>query len=391
MTRSKVAGWLLIVAGMLGGMPATAVTLQFHAWGGSAQVNDYLQWVAGQVEARHGITLKHVKLADTSDAVARVLAEKAAGNHDQGAVDLIWINGENFAAMQRNNLLLKNWVSDLPNFKLTNPAQNPAMTTDFGLPTRGQEAPWGKAALVFYYNQRYLSAPPQNVQALLSFAHTNPGRFTYPLPNDYLGISFLKYVLLALNADNPDLLYAPVNADSFAQVTRPLWAYLDKLHPVMWRQGDYMVRQASHLQQLMGSGELLLAFSFTAAEIPGAVTRYDLPETVRTYAMQEGSLANVHFVGISYNTAHPDAARQVVNFLLSPEAQARKQQLAVWGDETVLDLSLLPKAARQRFVSQSSHPAALPAGAINRLLPEPHSSWTDALREAWFERYGARW
>lgn len=391
MIRRRVAGWLLLVSSLLHMLPASATTLQFHAWGGSARVNDYLQWVASQVEARHGITLKHVKLADTSDAVARVLAEKAAGNHRQGAVDLIWINGENFAAMQRNNLLLENWVSELPNFALTNPAQNPAMTTDFGLPTRGQEAPWGKAALVFYYNQRYLSAPPQNVQALLTFAQTHPGRFTYPLPNDYLGISFLKYVLLALNADHPQPLYAPVNADSFAAATAPLWAYLDKLHPLMWRQGDYLVRQASQLQQLMGSGELLLAFTFTAAEIPGAVRRYDLPQTVRTYAMQEGSLGNVHFVGISYNTAHPDAARQVVNFLLSPHAQARKQQPSVWGDDTVLDLSLLPPAARQRFVSEDAHPAALPAGAIHRLLPEPHTSWTDALRDAWFERYGERW
>jgi ABC-type uncharacterized transport system YnjBCD substrate-binding protein len=42
-----------------------------------------------------------VKLDDTANAVAKVLAEKAAGKNEGGSVDLIWINGENFASMKR--------------------------------------------------------------------------------------------------------------------------------------------------------------------------------------------------------------------------------------------------------------------------------------------------
>ncbi|HCY27629.1 MAG TPA: ABC transporter substrate-binding protein, partial [Alteromonas macleodii] len=37
--------------------------VRFHAWGGSAQVNGYLQWVAAQVSQRFNIELQHVKLA----------------------------------------------------------------------------------------------------------------------------------------------------------------------------------------------------------------------------------------------------------------------------------------------------------------------------------------
>ena len=85
--------------------------MRLHAWGGSAQVNSYLQWVAQQVESKYDIRLQHVKLADTSDAVSRVLAEKAAGNNTNGSVDLIWINGENFAAMKKHGLLVQNWVN----------------------------------------------------------------------------------------------------------------------------------------------------------------------------------------------------------------------------------------------------------------------------------------
>lgn len=64
------------------------------------------------------------------------------------------------------------------------------MVTDFGLPTEGQEAPWGKAAMVFYHNSVLLPHPPKTLPALLQFSKANPGRFTYPLPSDYLGISF---------------------------------------------------------------------------------------------------------------------------------------------------------------------------------------------------------
>jgi putative thiamine transport system substrate-binding protein len=384
--------WLWLVAqSLIIPSVVSATTVQFHAWGGSAQVNGYLQWVKKEVYSRYGITLNHVKLADTSDAVSRVLAEKAAGNDTHGSVDLIWINGENFAAMKRHHLLLKHWADALPNMALTNPEVNLAMVTDFGLATEGQEAPWGKAAMVFYYNNRYVNTPPTDIASLLTFAKAHPGRFAYPVPNDYLGISFLKYALLALNTDNQQLLYQPVNNQSFALATKPLWAYLDALHPLMWRHGEYMVRQASQLQKLMSDGELTLAFSFTATEIPSAVERYDLPATTRTYAMHDGSLGNVHFIGISYNTAEPEAAQTVVNFLLSPQAQAKKQQRLIWGDDTVLDFSLLSDYEAKQFESGDTHPSALPSGSFKKVLPEPHASWTDALRDAWFARYGARY
>ena len=369
--------------------------VRFHAWGGSAQVNGYLQWVAEQAKARFNIELQHVKLADTSDAVSRVLAEKAAGNHSNGSVDLIWINGENFAAMKKHDLLSASWVGELENFSLTNPSENPAVTTDFGEPTLGMEAPWGKASMVFYYRSAHLNSlgfmAPKTIEELLRFSQKSPGRFTYPVPSDYLGISFIKYAALALNKDKRSLFYQPANDKSLNAVLPSLWTYLDALHPNMWQQGKHMLRQASQLQRLVGTGELSMAFSFTASEIPSAVTRFDLPDDVRTYVMQDGSLANVHFIGLTYNSKNKSAAKTVVNFLLSPQAQAKKQAVEVWGDDTVLDIESLTASDQALFVEDNIHPSALDKSQATILLAEPHSSWTDALREAWYERYGARY
>ena len=385
-------GWALslFLSCLLSTAATAGPTVQFFGWGGSTQVNQYIQWVSAQTEVEFGIRVNHVKLADTSDAVSRVLAEKAAGNHHAGSVDLLWVNGENFAAMQAHGLLKDPWVNQLPNFSLTRPGDNPSMTMDFGVPTQGQEAPWGKAAMVFYYNQQRVKQPPRNLPQLLLFAQQYPGRFAYPLPDDYLGISFLKYAALVLNPQHQSLMYKPVTPAALAQISQPLFGYLDALHPLLWQQGTYFVRQASGLQQLFSDHETLLSFSFTAAEIPAAVNRFDLPESTRTYAMEDGSLANVHFLAITYNSAQSAAAQTVVNFLLSPRAQAYKQRLEVWGDETVLAVDALTQRQQQMFTT-GEHPAAMRKTGYSRLLAEPHASWADALRDAWYARYGARW
>jgi len=118
---------------------------------------------------------QEVKLDDTGSAVARVLAEKQAGNHDDGSIDLIWINGENFAAMRESDLLFGPFAEALPNFALTNAADNPEVVTDFTLPTEGFESPWGKAQITFYYDSAQTESPPQDMPALLTWARANPG------------------------------------------------------------------------------------------------------------------------------------------------------------------------------------------------------------------------
>ena len=77
----------------------------------------------------------------------------------------------------------------------------------------------------------------------------------------------------------------------------------------------------------------------------------------------------------------------VANFLLSPEAQARKADPEFWGEPTVLDMRLLSDEDRALFESVDLGVWALPIGT-GKVLPEPHSSWAVALETAWLERYG---
>nr|WP_317199391.1 hypothetical protein [uncultured Psychrobacter sp.] len=122
--------------------------------------------------------------------------------------------------------------------------------------------------------------------------------------------------------------------------------------------------------------------------MPAAVQRYDLPPSIRSYAMSDGSLSNTHFVAIPYNASHPKAAQLVANFLLSPKAQAHKQNPNVWGDKTVLVPATLSTEQQALFTTTKPHPSALPFEAIKRIVSEPHPSWVDAIVEGWQARYG---
>jgi putative thiamine transport system substrate-binding protein len=365
----------------------------FYAWGGDAQINSYIQWAAKQVKAQYNINLIHVKLNDTSDAVTRVLTEKSASNNNQGSIDLIWINGANFATMSEHGLLLKQWANELPNFSLTDPLNNPAVTFDFGIPTQGMEAPWGQASLTFYYDSLSINnRAPSTLNQLLEWSRLNPGRFSYPKPPDFLGMSFLKYALVTLHQTSDKHLKAQLNQPASERntdrVLNPLWRFLNKLHPNLWRRGKHFMHNGAQMRRLVDDTELSLAFTFSGPEIPAAVKRFDLPISIRSYAMSDGSLSNTHFVAIPYNASQPQAAQLVANFLLSPQAQAHKQKAHIWGDKTVLIQSTLSPMQQALFISSQPHPSALPFNSIKRTLSEPHPSWESAIIQGWETRYG---
>jgi putative thiamine transport system substrate-binding protein len=87
----------------------------------------------------------HVKLDDTANAVAKVLAEKAAGKNEGGSVDLIWINGENFASMKRQELLMApDWTTGLPNWAYVDHENKPTITDRFHHSHRRAGKPLGR-------------------------------------------------------------------------------------------------------------------------------------------------------------------------------------------------------------------------------------------------------
>ena len=378
----------LIFAGVMT-RSGVAETVYFNAWGGSPAINDYIRWAGDEVEKRYGITLVHVKLTDTAEAVGRILAEKTAGRTSGGSVDLIWINGENFASMKRNKLLqAKPWVMDLPSFRFTDPVALPAILNDFATPTDGLESPWGRAQLVFGYDTGDLKSPPKSAAALGEWIRSNPGRFTFPQPPDFTGTSFLKQILLEVAAE-PAVLQHPADQVDAEAVMAPLWAWLDDVTPHLWRQGRHYPANYTAMVQLLGDREISIAMAFNPAEFSNNISSGVLPDTVRSYIHDGGTIANVHFVAIPFNASAPQAAMKVADFLLSPEAQLRKADSSVWGDPTVLAMSRLPAADRAAFDALPRGIATLTEAELGKSLAEPHPSWIPLIEEEWQKRFAS--
>ena len=365
---------------------AKGQTVFWNAWGGEERINAYIAWAGEQVRARYGVTVQHVKLSDTSEAVARVVAEKAAGRLEGGSVDLIWINGENFDSMKRNNLLFGPWTDKAPNYRYVDTVKKRTTTVDFTVPVDNLEAPWGMAQVVFMHDTAHVSAPPKSIAALLEWAQANPGRYTYPQPPNFHGTTFLKQALIEL-APDPAVLLNP--AADVAKHTAALWAYLDALHPVMWRRGEVFPQNGPAVLRLLDDGEVAIALSFQPAEASGLIALGKLPETVRTFVLENGTIGNTNFVAIPFNAKAREGAQVLANFLMSTEAQAHKQDPDVWGSFTVLDLDRVPAKDQATFAKLDLGVATLSPGELGSTQLEPHPSWVKALESEWAKRYAS--
>ncbi|MEQ8355844.1 MAG: ABC transporter substrate-binding protein [Kiloniellaceae bacterium] len=366
---------------------ATGQTVYWNAWGGDERINSYIAWVGEQVKERYSVTVRHVKLADTADAVSRVLAERAAGKKEGGSVDLIWINGENFAAMKHQSLLYGPFTEMLPNFALVDFQDKPSTLVDFTVPTDGYEAPWGMAKLNFIYDSARVANPPVSIAELLAWARANPGRFTYPTPPDFLGTTFLKQVLIEL-APNPAFLQGAVENDAqVEQMARPLWEYLDALHPYLWRSGETFPASGPAQRQLLDDGEIDITLSFYPSEASSAIANGLLPATARTFVLDKGTIGNTHFVAIPFNATAVEGALVVANFVMGAEAQAAKQNSEVWGDDTVLAMSKLKPEERKLFADLPQAAATLAPDDLGPTLLEPHPSWMTRIEADWQRRY----
>ena len=365
---------------------AEGQTVYWHAWGGSTTTNAFIDWVGQRVSEEAGVTLEHVKLTDTADAVSRVLSEKTTGQDEGGAVDLIWINGANFAAMKEQGLLFQGWAEKLPNWQYVD-VEGKDVQHDFTVPVEGDESPWAMAQVVFIHDSDRVPEPPKSMQALADWAAENPGRFTFPQPPDFLGATFLKQALVEL-APDPSVLSAPVEEADYEATTAPLWAFLEELTPNLWREGRAYPQTGPRQLQLMADGEVDIAISFSPGEASTAIANNELQPSARTYVLDGGTIGNASFVAIPYNSSAKAGAMVVADFLLSPEAQLRAQDPEVLGYGTVLSMEKIPAADAEAFAALDLGPATLSPAELGTALPEPHPSWMTRLTEDWIAEYG---
>jgi putative spermidine/putrescine transport system substrate-binding protein len=373
--------WDEVVAAADGG------TLDLHMWGGSTEINRFVDEVYGPRLADLGITLNRVPLADTADAVNAVLGELEAGRSSGGSVDLIWINGDNFATMRQAEALLTGWAERLPNAELVD-WDDPAVALDAGLAVEGAESPWGSAQFQFVHDTARTGEAdlPRSYAELGDWIVANPGRFTYPAPPAFHGTRFLKQWFYELSG-GPDTWVGPFDETAYAEAAEPLWDLLDDLRPHLWRGGETYPNDIADLDQLFANGEVDLTFTQLPAGIGANVDAGTLPATARPFVFDTGTIADHHYLAIPVNAGDPAAAMVFADLVLDPELQAAKLDPASgWGDGLAIAMDRLDglqAVAVEAIVADLGETAVDQERLAAVRLPDSLGVLTRALDQDW--------
>lgn len=300
---------------------ARGQTVNWFMWGGSETINSFVDQTYGNELKKYGVTLKRVPLADTVDAVNKVIGEKQAGKNSSGSVDAIWINGENFKTAKQGKLLFEGWAAKLPNAKYVD-WKNPSIAFDFGFPVDGAESPWGSAQWQYVYDTARIKDAelPKSFAALLAWAKAHPGRFTFPAPPNYLGNRLLRMMLLELSGGR-EAFEGAFNESTWNAKAPALWAYLKEIKPFLWRNGQTFPKDAADLDQLFANGKVDFTISQDKGGITSAIEAGKLPKTSKLFLFDAGTIADYNYVGIPFNAANKAAALVLANALLEPKLQ----------------------------------------------------------------------
>jgi putative thiamine transport system substrate-binding protein len=341
---------------------ARGQSVYFYAWGGSKAVNDYIRWATREIAQQYRIKLIHVKVTDPSEPVSRLKAE----NGRTSAIDLMWVNGENFAYLKQQGFLLGNLWSTIP-FSAFLAVDELPITVDFGEPMEGFEVPWGIGQFNLIAEQEVYQQAQISANSLLEIAKQNPKTVTYPRPPEFHGTTFLKQLLVDLT-DADHRLYQLATSQAQNELLPVLWQYIDQLHPYLWQQGQAFPSSAAEQLLLYQQKILSMAVSFNPNQwLKEKSTQQISDSSVRRYFF-DGAITNSHNLAIPKSAPSPDAAKVVINFMLSEKAQQEKFT-GVWGDPSVI-------------TSLFDEKATMPAH------PELHSSWHVLIEDAWQQRYG---
>ena len=304
---------------------ARGQTVNWNFWGGSDSINNFVDNIYGSVlEEEFGITLNRVPLADTVDAVNQVLSEAEAGiEGDDGTIDLIWINGENFVTLRQADLLYGPFARNVPNSVLVD-FDNPSINTDFGLPTDDYETPWAAFPFQWVYDTAMMDAEdlPRSYAELGEWIEANPGRFTYiaPGPGAFQGVRIVKQLMLELCGGWAP--FAEFDQELWDECSPQAWDVLNSWEPNLWREGENYPADINELNDLFANGEVDFTLSQRATGAAAMIANGEVPETAKAFFFDENMIGGVSFVAIPFNAPNKAAALVLADLILRPDMQA---------------------------------------------------------------------
>lgn len=263
-------------------------------------------------------------------------------------------------------LLVEPTVSDIP--ALANISDTVLEAGgDGGIPYRG-------SSVLLAYDTEKVPNPPQTLDELLTWIKDNPGRFTYNTPDS--GGSGQSFVTTVLDQYVPDdvrdrMVVEPVeNPETYWEEG---FEELASLNEYIFQEGVYPNGNTQSLE-LLSSGETWMAPVWSDQFISGQKSGL-IPEHYSYTQIDDPSFTGgAAYLGIPEASPRQEEAMTLVNWVLSPEAQALVAE-GISG-YPVIDLALLPEDVQTQFEDANIETLRLPYFGAN----------SQELNRIWSER-----
>lgn len=360
---------------------ADGQTVNWYMYGGDDTLNAFVTGHVADELADMGVTLNQVKITDTADAVNKVLGEVQAGRTDDGSVDAIWVNGENFATGVQADLWSCGWDKTLPNSQFVD-FTDPAVASDFGFPVDGCEAVWQQADSALVYDSAELDAAAvTSVTTLFDWAAAHPGRFTYPAPPDFTGSMAVRTILYD-TIGGPQSLAGPFDEAAYAAATADFWPRLTGFAGSLWRGGDTYPQSQTAVEKLYSDGEISAFFTYGPGAVGPQVDQGLFPASTRQAVLEGGNIGNRSFVAIPANAANQAGAMVLANVLQDPATQL--ELFTSTGSYPGIDLAKTSPEVQAQFAAVPVHPSVLPLAALTEnAQPELAAEYLGRIEQDW--------
>jgi len=358
---------------------ARGTKVLWRMWRGDPAINTYIDtWVAPALKQRFDIALQAVD-GQGAELVNTLVTEREAGR-GHGTASLLWINGETFSQLRREQLLGGPWSQVLPNAQYVD-SSSTIIARDFEQNPEGFESPWGTVQFALIFDSLRTPHPPLTVNELGDWIRQHPGRFTHD--QSFGGVTFLKMLMYA-RAGGVAQFQNAFDSTRYRTGRDSVFAFLRSVTPFFWRKGATYPPDVAALHRLFANNEIDFTMTNNLNEVASKIRLGVLPPTARVLLLHDGTIANAHFVGIPFNAPNAAGAMVVANFLLSPEAQLEKAKPDVWADGSVLERSRLPDEWTLRFAQLEQTARALPVDSMRKYArPEVSPLYHERLQADW--------
>lgn len=361
---------------------AKGTTVTFYGWGGDEKLNEWLDnTFAPVMEEKYDITMERVPM--DIDQVLSQLSGEVQAEEEDGSIDMIWINGENFQSAKENQLLYGPFVDKLPNFNEYVDAESEDVLYDFAYPIEGYEAPYGKAQVVMMADTAVTPELPKSAEELEEFVKKYPGKVTYPALPDFTGSAFVRNIIYEI-CGYEQFQDMEADKDTVKEAIEPAIEYLKGLNPYLWNKGKTFPDSSTTLNNMFADGEVVLNMTYDAYSIGASIEDGVYTDTTQSFQFDKGTIGNTNFMAIAVNSGNKAGAMVAINEMLSPEIQADRYE--VLKVIPVLDNDKLTEEQQESFAEVDLGKGTIPQDELlEKRLPEMPAELVPIIEEIWTE------